>query len=116
MSGTAPGPGAVARVLLALLHGYSRWVSPLLGPRCRFAPTCSAYAARAVLVHGAWRGSWLAVRRIARCHPFHPGGHDPVPPARPTRVAPLPSTQAPSLPAVTALLDAPPDASEQTRA
>ena len=75
-------PGPVARVLLALVGGYRRLVSPLLGPRCRFAPSCSAYAAEAIAVHGAARGTWLAVRRIARCHPFHPGGHDPVPPVR----------------------------------
>ena len=73
-----------ARLLLALIAGYRRFVSPLLGPRCRFAPSCSAYAAEAVGLHGAGRGSWLAVRRVARCHPFHPGGYDPVPapPAR----------------------------------
>ncbi len=111
---TAPPvrPGPVARVLLIALGGYRRWISPLLGPRCRFAPSCSAYAVQAVTVHGAGRGSWLAVRRIARCHPFHPGGHDPVPPARRTRVVPRPSTHA----AVPVLFDAPPDASEQTRA
>ena len=114
--------GPVARVLLVLLDGYRRWISPLLGPRCRFAPSCSAYASQAVTVHGAGRGSWLAVRRIARCHPFHPGGHDPVPPvrrgvgARPTRVVPRPSTHAPSPSAAPASLDALPDASEQTRA
>ncbi len=107
-----PGPGRVARLLLVLLDGYRRWISPLLGPRCRFAPSCSAYAAQAVREHGAARGSWLAVRRVARCHPFHPGGHDPVPPARRTRVEPRPSTDAPLL----AALDALPDASEQTRA
>lgn len=77
----APAPGPVARVLLALLAGYRRFVSPLLGPHCRFAPSCSAYAVEAVRVHGAARGSWLAARRLARCHPFHPGGHDPVPPS-----------------------------------
>jgi putative membrane protein insertion efficiency factor len=71
-----------ARLLVVLVRGYRRFVSPLLGPRCRFAPTCSAYAVEAVTVHGAVRGSWLAVRRIARCHPFHPGGHDPVPAGR----------------------------------
>jgi putative membrane protein insertion efficiency factor len=71
-----------ARLLLAVLRGYQRFVSPLLGQRCRFAPTCSAYAVQAVSAHGAARGSWLAVRRIARCHPFNPGGHDPVPPTR----------------------------------
>ena len=80
MTGARPGP--VARVLLALLALYRRGVSPLLGPRCRFLPSCSAYAVEAVEVHGAARGSWLAVRRLVRCHPFHPGGHDPVPPAR----------------------------------
>jgi putative membrane protein insertion efficiency factor len=73
-----------ARLLLAVLRGYQRLVSPLLGQRCRFAPTCSAYAVQAVTVHGELRGSWLAVRRVARCHPFNPGGHDPVPPARST--------------------------------
>jgi len=69
----------VARVLLALLAGYRNFVSPLLGPRCRFYPSCSAYAVEAVQLHGAARGSWLAVRRLARCHPFHPGGLDFVP-------------------------------------
>ena len=71
-----------ARLLLALIGGYRRFVSPLLGPRCRFAPSCSAYAAEAIGLHGAGRGSWLTVRRIARCHPFHPGGYDPVPTPR----------------------------------
>jgi uncharacterized protein len=84
---TAPGPGPVARLLLALVSGYRRWVSPLLGPHCRFHPTCSAYAAQALADHGAGRGSWLAVRRIARCHPFHPGGVDPVPAGRASRRA-----------------------------
>ncbi len=72
----------LARLLVALVNGYRRLVSPLLGPHCRFAPSCSAYAAEALSVHGAVRGGGLALRRIARCHPFHPGGHDPVPPAR----------------------------------
>ena len=72
---------AGARVLTVLITGYRRFISPLLGPHCRFAPSCSAYALEAVRVHGALRGSWLAVRRIARCHPFNPGGLDPVPPA-----------------------------------
>jgi hypothetical protein len=69
-------------VLIAIICGYRRLVSPLLGPRCRFAPTCSAYAVEALRVHGARRGGWLALRRIGRCHPFNAGGHDPVPPAR----------------------------------
>jgi uncharacterized protein len=84
---TTPPAGPVARLLLVVLGAYRRWASPLLGPRCRFHPTCSAYAAQAVADHGAGRGSWLAVRRIARCHPFHPGGVDPVPPRRPSRGA-----------------------------
>jgi putative membrane protein insertion efficiency factor len=70
-------------VVLALpLRLYRLVVSPLLGQRCRFAPTCSRYALDALEQHGAIRGSWLAVRRVGRCHPWHPGGHDPVPPAR----------------------------------
>lgn len=70
----------MTRVLLALLAAYRRWVSPLLGPRCRFHPSCSAYAAEAVATYGAGRGGWLALRRLARCQPWHPGGVDPVPP------------------------------------
>src|SRR5277367_1771808 len=66
-------------LLVGLLTGYRRFVSPLLGPRCRFYPSCSAYALEAVQVHGALRGSWLAVCRLSRCHPFHAGGIDPVP-------------------------------------
>ncbi len=77
LSGDRPGP--VARLLVILITGYRRLVSPLLGQRCRFAPTCSAYALEAIRAHGALRGSGLAVRRIGRCHPFNPGGHDPVP-------------------------------------
>jgi uncharacterized protein len=73
-------PSAVTRLLMLIVTGYRRGVSPLLMPRCRFAPSCSEYALQALAVHGALRGSWLAVRRIVRCHPFHPGGYDPVPP------------------------------------
>lgn len=69
----------IERPLIALLRGYKRWLSPLLGPRCRFVPSCSEYAMQAIALHGAGRGGWLALRRIARCHPLHPGGHDPVP-------------------------------------
>ncbi len=64
-----------------LIRAYQLTVSPLLGPRCRFYPSCSSYALEAVRRFGAARGSWLAVKRIARCHPWHPGGLDPVPAA-----------------------------------
>jgi putative membrane protein insertion efficiency factor len=65
--------------LLLVLRGYKRFVSPLLPPACRFEPTCSVYAMGAISRHGALKGSWLAFRRLMRCHPFHPGGFDPVP-------------------------------------
>ena len=68
-----------ARLLMVPIGGYRRFVSPLLPPRCRFAPSCSEYALTALAEHGAARGLWLAVKRIARCHPFNPGGYDPVP-------------------------------------
>ncbi len=69
----------MTRVLLGLIHGYKRFISPLLPQACRFYPSCSSYAAEAIERHGAARGVLLAVRRIARCHPLHPGGYDPVP-------------------------------------
>jgi putative membrane protein insertion efficiency factor len=68
--------------LIWLIRGYQLLISPLLGPRCRFYPSCSAYALEAVRVHGALRGTWLAVRRLLRCHPWNPGGVDMVPPRR----------------------------------
>ena len=67
------------RFLLALLRFYKREISPYLPPSCRFVPTCSEYAMQAVTKYGAVKGGYLAVRRILRCHPFHPGGYDPVP-------------------------------------
>ena len=74
-----PVPGAGARAAAAVLAFYKKLVSPLLPPACRFTPTCSEYARDAVLRHGLSRGLVLAARRLARCHPFHTGGHDPVP-------------------------------------
>jgi len=72
---------ALAQVLAVPIHLYRWLISPLLPPACRFYPSCSAYAVEALRTHGPLRGSWLAVRRLGRCHPFHPGGVDPVPPA-----------------------------------
>jgi uncharacterized protein len=69
----------MARVLLALVAAYRYLLSPMLGRSCRFLPTCSEYAMEALERHGALRGTWLTVRRVARCHPWHPGGYDPVP-------------------------------------
>ncbi|MDA8372598.1 MAG: membrane protein insertion efficiency factor YidD [Nocardiopsaceae bacterium] len=80
MSDDRPTPAA--RLLTVPIRGYQRFISPLFPPVCRFYPSCSAYAVQALQEHGALRGVWLAVRRIARCHPFHPGGLDPVPPRK----------------------------------
>jgi putative membrane protein insertion efficiency factor len=65
--------------LIALVKAYRYVVSPLIGPSCRFHPSCSEYAIEALRRFGPLRGSWLAARRLARCHPWHPGGYDPVP-------------------------------------
>ncbi|HET7763884.1 MAG TPA: membrane protein insertion efficiency factor YidD [Burkholderiales bacterium] len=69
----------MSRLLSLLIAGYRFSISPLLGMHCRFHPSCSAYALEALERHGATRGGWLAIRRLARCHPWHAGGHDPVP-------------------------------------
>jgi len=69
----------VARVVLLLVRAYQKVVSPLSGANCRYAPSCSHYTYEAVEIHGALKGSWMGVRRISRCHPFHEGGYDPVP-------------------------------------
>lgn len=66
-------------LILLLLRGYKRLISPLLPPMCRFEPTCSLYTMQAVEKHGVLRGVWLGIRRLARCHPLNPGGWDPVP-------------------------------------
>ncbi len=67
------------RLLILCIRGYRYVLSPLLGSRCRFHPSCSHYAETAIAAHGIARGAWLAVKRICRCHPWHPGGIDPVP-------------------------------------
>lgn len=69
------------KILITLVRGYRYAVSPLLGNPCRFHPSCSTYAEEAIAKHGAARGTWLAAKRLSRCHPWHAGGHDPVPPA-----------------------------------
>ena len=66
-------------VLMALVRGYQGVISPLLPAACRYYPSCSVYAIEALERHGALRGGWLALRRLGRCHPFRPGGYDPVP-------------------------------------
>ena len=65
-------------VLVSILKFYKVVISPMLPPSCRFVPTCSEYAREAIERHGAMHGSWMGVRRLFRCHPFHPGGYDPV--------------------------------------
>ena len=69
----------IAGILRAAVRAYRWFVSPLLGPACRFHPSCSEYAEQALTRHGALRGSWLAACRLCRCAPWHPGGYDPVP-------------------------------------
>ena len=68
-----------ARLMLLLIRFYQYAISPMLPPRCRYTPTCSQYAVEAVSKHGAFKGGWLALKRMARCHPFGGSGHDPVP-------------------------------------
>ena len=73
------------RVVLALIRAYQLLLAPFAGGACRFEPSCSAYAVTAVETHGAWRGAWLAARRVARCHPLGRAGFDPVPPRHASR-------------------------------
>ena len=79
VSPRAGEPRIAARILLLGVNAYRVALSPLLGGFCRYWPSCSLYAQEAIRRHGARRGALLAVKRLARCHPFHPGGHDPVP-------------------------------------
>ncbi|MCE9679654.1 membrane protein insertion efficiency factor YidD [Shewanella sp. AS1] len=65
-----------------LIRGYQLFISPLIGPKCRFHPTCSNYAIEAISLHGFIKGSWFAGKRVLKCHPLHPGGEDPVPPKK----------------------------------
>lgn len=74
----------MTRFLIGLLRAYQYLLSPFFGQHCRFTPTCSQYAIDALREHGPWRGSMLAARRVLRCHPWHPGGLDPVPKRRRT--------------------------------
>jgi putative membrane protein insertion efficiency factor len=85
----------LARLLMLLIRIYQQTLSRLLGPVCRFEPSCSRYTHECLRLHGAARGSWLGFRRIIRCHPFHPGGYDPPPPRNhglsPSSLAPPPT-------------------------
>jgi len=76
---TTTQAGPAGRVAMALVRVYQKLVSPLFGNNCRYYPTCSHYTYEAIEIHGAVRGSWLGIKRIGRCHPFHEGGVDPVP-------------------------------------
>ena len=66
-------------IALGLIRFYQKMISPLLPSACRFHPTCSHYGYEAIARYGVWKGGWMAAKRIGRCHPFHPGGYDPVP-------------------------------------
>jgi len=68
----------IRKLLIGLIRLYQKAISPLFPPSCRFYPTCSTYAVQALERHGVVRGGWMAVRRISKCHPWHPGGYDPV--------------------------------------
>lgn len=80
---TAQGARGVAalprRAIMGLIRGYQLFISPAFPPSCRFTPTCSSYALTSVERYGVFKGGWMAIKRIGRCHPWNPGGHDPVP-------------------------------------
>lgn len=78
-TGTRPSVGIAAGIAIALVQLYRWTLSPVLGGRCRFYPSCSIYALRAFALHGLWRGGWLVIHRLLCCHPWHAGGFDPVP-------------------------------------
>lgn len=65
-------------LMMSLIRGYQRWISPLLGSNCRFYPTCSEYTLQAIDKYGAIKGLFLGIKRVSKCHPFHPGGYDPL--------------------------------------
>ena len=69
----------IKSLLLQIIKAYQYLISPLLAPTCRFTPSCSQYASEAIVKYGALRGSWLSIKRVLRCNPWHPGGYDPVP-------------------------------------
>jgi putative membrane protein insertion efficiency factor len=71
----------LSRLMIALITAYRWTISPMLGNRCRFYPSCSQYSLEAIQQYGALRGAWMTIRRLLRCHPWHPGGYDPVPAA-----------------------------------
>jgi putative membrane protein insertion efficiency factor len=77
-----PAGRAMKKILIFLIKLYQWCLSPFFGGQCRFYPSCSAYATEAIDTHGALRGTWLAIARLLRCHPWHPGGVDPVPPLK----------------------------------
>lgn len=72
----------LSRFLIGLVYIYQYVISPVIGPRCRFHPTCSSYMIEAIQVHGPIKGTWLGLKRLSRCHPYNDGGYDPVPPKK----------------------------------
>jgi putative membrane protein insertion efficiency factor len=74
-----PGSGGMKKLVIGILKIYRTRISPYKKPCCRYIPTCSAYAVEAIQKYGLRKGGWLAFRRVLRCHPFRPGGYDPVP-------------------------------------